>query len=210
MHSRRAVEADFEKIFALEDENLVSKLSLAEQKQDGFLSGSFSVEQLANFNADSELGIIICAEADPEADAETDAEIRLDTDAEKNDKLMGFLVTSRPEANPKASLPGAMVARFPNIRFEGHSLDSFKALIGGPVCVAKEYRGKGVFEELYRALPAIVDHSYELAVVLVSTNNPRSIHAHEKVGMETIDKFEFGGRDFLTLAKRLRKPVSGE
>ena len=56
----------------------------------------------------------------------------------------------------------------------------------GQVCVAKEYRGKGVFEMLYQEHKKSYSNKYDLLVTMISTMNHRSLKAHEKVGFETV------------------------
>lgn len=186
MEFRKASKEDFDQLINLQNENLVSVLS-EEQKQDGFLSASFTHEQFAMFNED--LAVIVAVD---ESGTEADAAC-----------VQGFLVTSTAELNLSYPLPAAMIARYPQLKYKAQTLDSFKSFVAGPVCVAKSQRGKGIFQGIYSALPSILPPDYELAVALVSTTNPRSIRAHEKVGMEKIDQFEFGGREFYTLVKTI-------
>ena len=52
--------------------------------------------------------------------------------------------------------------------------------------LAKEYRGKGIFEMLYQQHKRSYSEKYDLLVTKISTNNHRSLKAHEKVGFETV------------------------
>ena len=183
MQYRKAIASDFPHLIALQNENLVTLLS-EEEKSDGFLSASFSEEQFAKFNEN--LAVIVAV------------------DEANEDKLLAFLVTSTVESNLAYPLPAAMIARYPLITFEERSIDSYKSFVSGPVCVAKSERGKGIFEGLYHALPSLLPSDYELAVALVSTSNPRSLRAHEKVGMQRVDQFEFASREFVTVVKILK------
>lgn len=180
MQFRKAATEELDQLIILQNENLVSNLS-AEEKADGFLSGAFTKEQFSTFN--EQLGIIVCVE---------------------DGLVLAFLVTSTAEANLEYSLPEKMISRYSNVKFNGKPLSDFLSLVAGPVCVAKSCRGRGIFEGLYKAMPNIVPSEIELAVALVSVSNPRSMRAHEKVGMEKVDQFIYEGREFYTLAKEIR------
>ena len=59
----------------------------------------------------------------------------------------------------------------------------------GQVCIAKEHRGKGVFEMLYHHHRSVFQLKFDLLITEVSTSNFRSIQAHKKIGFETIDTY---------------------
>lgn len=165
----------------LQNQNLVSRLS-EEEKQQGFLSGSFTASQFSDLNED--IAVIVALD---EA------------------RLIGFLCASSVEFNQNFRLPAAMTARFQHVSYKGRLVSNYTTVVAGPVCVDQNYRGKGIFESMYVCLIETVPAKYDLIAALVSTINPRSIHAHEKVGLETVDRFDFDGRTFLTMVR----PVSG-
>ena len=51
--------------------------------------------------------------------------------------------------------------------------------------MAKDHRGKGVFEMLYQQHKKSYSHKFDLLVTQISTKNHRSLRAHKKVGFET-------------------------
>ena len=59
----------------------------------------------------------------------------------------------------------------------------------GQICVAENYRGKGVFDSLYQKHKELNGSSYDLCVTSVSTRNKRSMRAHERVGFEIVHTF---------------------
>ncbi len=56
----------------------------------------------------------------------------------------------------------------------------------GQICIAKVYRGQGLFEQLYNYHKEIYQPQFDLFVTEISTRNHRSLRAHEKVGFKTI------------------------
>ena len=177
---RLAIGEDFEKIVLLENQNLATVLT-DDQKSDGFLSGSFTAEQLRLMAQN--VAIVV---------------------ARNGNDLIGFVCASTAEFNSQRPLVAAMIARFPEIVIEKQRLDELKSFIAGPVCVDKNYRGQGVFEGLYETLFRDAPVQYQAVLALVSTVNPRSVRAHEKVGMKVVDSFNFDGRGFLIIARRIR------
>ncbi len=174
---RRAETQDFDLMVELQNQNLATRLS-EEEKQQGFLSGSFTQAQFSNLNDD--IAVIVGLD---------------------ESKLVGFLCASSIEFNQDFRLPAAMIARFQHVSYKGQVLSNYKSVVAGPVCVDRNYRGKGIFESMYEHLIQTVPAKYNLIAALVSTINPRSIRAHEKVGLETVDTFDFDGRTFLTMVR---------
>lgn len=56
----------------------------------------------------------------------------------------------------------------------------------GQICIAANYRGRGVFEGLYLAMAAHYHDRYDFTVTEVAARNTRSLRAHTKVGFETL------------------------
>lgn len=59
----------------------------------------------------------------------------------------------------------------------------------GQICVAKPYRGRGVFDALYAAHREHLGARYERCVTEVATRNTRSMRAHERVGFEVLETY---------------------
>ncbi len=59
----------------------------------------------------------------------------------------------------------------------------------GQICVAKPWRGQGVFDLLYRAHRHHLRATYDFSVTEVATRNTRSMRAHERVGFTVIDRY---------------------
>ena len=59
----------------------------------------------------------------------------------------------------------------------------------GQVCVAKEFRGQGVFHQLYAAHKSLLSKQYNYCITEVSTRNLRSLQAHFVVGFELLYHF---------------------
>jgi hypothetical protein len=56
----------------------------------------------------------------------------------------------------------------------------------GQVCVAREHRGKGVVDGLYRTLAERYRDRFDFTVTEVAARNTRSLRAHARAGFETL------------------------
>jgi len=61
--------------------------------------------------------------------------------------------------------------------------------IMGQICVAKPYRGRGVFDALYAAHREHLAARYDRCVTEVATRNTRSMRAHERVGFTVLEQY---------------------
>ena len=104
--------------------------------------------------------------------------------------LAGYaLVLLREKANLVPFLE-PMMGVLKGISYRGGNLMDFSWFIMGQVCVAKAFRGKGVFENLYNAMKLGYQSDFSLIITEISGRNTRSIRAHEKVGFQTLHSFK--------------------
>jgi L-amino acid N-acyltransferase YncA len=108
------------------------------------------------------------------------------TDAEG--RLLGTLLTSEKgfDAAPPVQ---AMLKAWPG---------GPDAYVYGPVCVAADARGLGVLEALYAKLQATFPGRE--AILFIRDNNPRSLKAHQRLGMHEVARYDFAGEVFIVLS----------
>jgi hypothetical protein len=179
MEYRRAKNRDYTQMVALQEANLVSNLSV-DEKQDGFLSRTFSAEELKEMNED--LCIVVGVD---------------------DGTVKGLLATGTTEYNSQFDLPSAMIARYHQVAFKEKPLADWVSFVAGPVVVDKSARGTGAFRGLYDELFRILPAEFQLAVTLISTVNGRSLSAHEKIGYQRVDGFTWNGREFVILVREI-------
>ena len=104
--------------------------------------------------------------------------------------LLGVLFTSE---KARASAPPvlAMLAAWPG---------TVDAYVYGPVCIDQAVRGKGVLEALHADL--VTRRPGREAILFIKANNPRSLHAHARLGMEQVASFALHGEVFAVLSDR--------
>jgi hypothetical protein len=177
---RRALPGDYAAILSLQSANYIANLS-AEERNQGFLSAQFTPEQAARIAED--LGTIV---------------------AVIDDQIVGFICASRNESETGSPVIAKMLASYDRMIFEGRALKSFRSYIYGPVCLARDFRGRGLLRGLYKAQKKDLAGQFEIGVAFVSRGNPHSLDTHVKgLGMTEVGDFECRGNIYVTLAFRL-------
>jgi ribosomal protein S18 acetylase RimI-like enzyme len=72
------------------------------------------------------------------------------------------------------------------LEWRGKPLSEYSFYVMGQICVAKAYRGQGLFDMLYHKHREVYRPQFDCIVTEVATRNKRSLRAHERVGFETI------------------------
>ena len=176
---RRALPEDYAEIVRLQRANYIGNLT-EEERREGFLSAEFSLDQVAAIAGD--LGIAIVT----------------------MDDLAGCLCAIRREFDHGSPVVAKMLESYEHARFEGKLLSAFSSYIYGPVCIARQYRRRGLLRGLYDFQKKDLAGQFEIGVALVSHSNPHSMQAHvEGLGMTVAGHFELNGNLFAVLAFRI-------
>ena len=169
---------DFQKIFDLQNNNLVTSLSESDLK-DGFLSASFTLDELQSMN--DSICIMTCYSG-------------MD--------LCGYQVATTLEFNKSSPLLTAMIQQFSQITYKGKNISEYDCFIAGPTCIDKKYRGQGIFPQLIAAVFYFINHMQNpprLRISFASESNLRYLNALNKVGCEIIGEFEFNANKFMII-----------
>lgn len=177
---RRATETDYDRIIELQSANYIAHLGDDERRQ-GFLSAQFTPSQTAQIAED--LGTMV---------------------AVVNGRLAGFLCAFRKEFQTGSPVIAEMLRSYDRLSFEGRSLSAYKSYIYGPVCIAREYRGRGLLRGLYEAQKRDLAGQFDIGVAFVSRSNPHSLSAHAGgLGMSEAGDFIANDNTYVTLAFRV-------
>ena len=101
-------------------------------------------------------------------------------------KVVAYALTMRQECRRLMPDLEPMFALFDQLSWNNTLLTSLRFYVMGQVCIAKNYRGQGLFEQLYKHHKKIYQSQFDLFVTEISTRNYRSLRAHEKMGFKTI------------------------
>jgi len=174
---RTAGAADAPAIVELANQHTYQQLS-AEAREQGFLTGTFTVPALAAMLA-SVPGQV----------------------AWQGTELVGFVVNSRLPAERYPPLVQQLIAQLPEMQFRQRPLADYQWFCYGPVLVAPAYRGQGLLRQLFEANQRELAGRFEVGIAFIAAENAASLHVHtQKLGLELVGDLDFAGTAYRILA----------
>jgi len=107
-------------------------------------------------------------------------EVHPHTIAKDGDKVIGYVLSMSKLFGDSIEVLKPMFAELK----KENITDNF--IIMGQVCVSKDYRGKGVFRNLYNKMAENFSGEFTRIITEVDTLNTRSLNAHKSVGFTNI------------------------
>ncbi len=154
---------ELEEILQLQAVNLVSSIDEKEKTEQGFVTMHHSLAILQQMHNLAPSVIV-----------------------KDGDRITGYALTMLRDCRRLMPDLESMFALFDQLSWNGKPLNDYRFYVMGQVCVAKAYRGKGIFELLYHTHREIYQPSYDFIITEVATRNYRSIRAHERVGFKVL------------------------
>jgi len=171
-----ATNEDIEGILQLQAKNLVTNLK-DDEKDDGFVTTPFTIEQIENLIKLE--GVFI---------------------AKDDDKLISYVMCASWHYWVAWPMFEYMASFLETLEFQGVKLTMDNSYQYGPICVAKEYRGQKVFENVFEFAREQMNKRYPILVTFINKINTRSYEAHvRKLGLEVVTEFEFNNNNFYEL-----------
>lgn len=159
-------DAHLEQIMALQKANLPKNISIQEAREQGFVTVDHDMETLRDMNAPYH-----------------------HSTAWAGEELAGYALVMETRFRDRIPVLIPMFELLDGIPWRGKPLEEWRYFVMGQVCVAKPYRGQGIFQGLYLDMRSRLSAHFDLVVTEISSRNPRSIRAHEKVGFENIHEY---------------------
>lgn len=154
---------DLRQILQLQQLNLSTNISADELNSQGFVTMRHNLETLEQMN---DLGPAVIIK--------------------DQEKVVAYALTMLVECKDLMPALKPMFTIFESLSWMGNPLNTYSYYVMGQICVAKEFRGQGLVDELYHYHRKIYQSKFELILTEIATRNFRSIKAHEKVGFKTI------------------------
>ena len=156
-------ERELEEIQRLNQQNLKKNLSEEELVREGFVSWFYSLELLKNMHQLAPSIIV-----------------------KDGEDVIAYALVTLKEASAFHNDLRLMIENIQSVIYKDKPLLLYNFYLMGQVCVHRNYRSKGVFSLLYKEHKKVYSPEYDLLVTEISTNNKRSLRAHEKVGFKNI------------------------
>ncbi|MDB5767347.1 MAG: hypothetical protein JWQ61_2161 [Collimonas fungivorans] len=173
MEIRQARNEDYPKIVQLQLENTPERLSAAERQQ-GFIVSQMDEAQLEAIN--QALGILVAVDGA---------------------QLAAFVCMAPAAMQPRHPVVDAMLATFARQQFGGKSLEQQRVFVYGPVCIGREWRGKGLLQQLFAAVKTYAQADYDTGAAFINDRNPHSLAAHvQGLKMTALTPFSCGQDTF--------------
>lgn len=168
---------DIDEVLELHAKYQIDSIS-HEDKKDGFVTTSFTKEQLAKV-INEEQGLFI---------------------ARKNDKVVAYVMCGSWKFCSIWPIFTQMVQDLPKLSYLGQAITTENSYQYGPVCVDKSVRGSGVLEALFDFAREEMSQRYPIMVTFINKINQRSFKAHTRLGLEVIAEFSFNNNHYYELA----------
>lgn len=107
--------------------------------------------------------------------------------AVSGDVLAGYALMMAQQFRKDVPILEPMFSLFERLEWRGEPLaGNARWFVMGQVCVAKAFRGQGVFDGVYHQLRAAYASQFDFVLTEISQRNVRSMRAHRRVGFETL------------------------
>jgi len=102
------------------------------------------------------------------------------------DVVVAYALTMLRECRQLTPDLEPMFTLLDQLSWHNKPLNDYRFYVMGQVCIARAYRGQGLFDELFRHHKEIYQPLFDLFITEIATRNVRSMRAHERVGFKTI------------------------
>jgi hypothetical protein len=154
-----------EGILELQNKNLKANLTKEEMVQQGFVTITHNLEVLYRMGGDYKHVL-----------------------AMGDDKVIAYALSTSPEMVVLIPELKNLVKQIESLIIGERNLSSYEYLIMGQVCIDINYRGKGVFTQLYNTMREHYAEKVPYLITEISSSNRRSLRAHQKVGFREIHR----------------------
>lgn len=164
--TRVSSDADVRGIIELQQANLKRNLTPEAIAQQGFVTLEHSFDVMKHMN-DASPSII----------------------AKDGDKVVGYAIVMLPEFYVDIPAFAGLFEIIDQELFDGKPLKDYNYVVVGQLCVGLGYRGIGLVDKLYEHYQTELSTDFELCLTDISSKNPRSRKAHERVGFQVVRSF---------------------
>lgn len=159
--------AELEEILTLQETNLSQNVLAENKKANGFVTVKHDFTVLKKMNAAAPQII-----------------------AKDGERVVGYALVMPKEFSAFVPVLIPMFDMFEKLSYQGKTLTDYSYYVMGQICIADTHRGQGIFEQLYAKHKEAYSKKYELCLTEISSSNPRSMRAHERVGFKAIHNFD--------------------
>lgn len=153
-------------IHCLNRQNLKQNLDKNIREQEGFVTWLYSLELLKKMHRLSP-GIVV----------------------KEGNNVVAYALTTLKESQTFHTDLETMFRNLETVFYKSKPLSFYNFYCMGQICIAEEYRGKGLVNLLYQKHREVYSSQYDFILTEISTSNLRSLKAHEKIGFQSIYRY---------------------
>jgi hypothetical protein len=169
--------SDIDGVLQLQNKYQIDTIA-EEDKKDGFVTTSFTKEQLTKL-IEEEQGLFI---------------------AENQDGIVAYVMAASWQYWSAWPLFAYMIQDLPNLEYRGQRLSVENSYQYGPICVDKSVRGSGVLEKIFELARKEMAKRFSFLVTFINKINPRSYEAHtRKLDLELLQEFDYNSNSYYEL-----------
>lgn len=165
--------SELEGIKNLQNQNLKKNLSFADAVAEGFVTAEYSIEFLQTLHEKSPSVI-----------------------AKDGNLVVGYALVALKSIRDQHELLADLFNSIDRIEYKGQLLKNSRYVVAGLLCVAKNYRGLGLVQQMYQHFKSSLSEKYDYCLTDIAENNPRSLKSHLKTGFQVVDTLHYGGIDW--------------
>lgn len=162
-----AADQDLNQILRLQESNLKRNLHVDEQSKEGFVTVDHDYGLLQRMNSPYPHVI-----------------------TKVGDDVVGYCLVMLPELRMEIPILIPMFHTLENLSYQNVPLLEARYFIMGQVCIAKEYRGQGIFYGMYDYLKDSMMKDFDYIITEVSGQNLRSLKAHYNQGFKDLHAYK--------------------
>lgn len=176
--------ADIEGVLDLQEKYLYRNLT-AEEREKGFVTTPFTKSQIEEILEQN--GLFVAKN--------------------EHEKIVAYVFAADWDYFSQWEIFNFMVSRFPQINYRGIKVSKENTFQYGPICIDIPYRGKALMNKITEAMRLEFVKRFPISLTFINQINKISTHAHQKLGWEIIDRFDFNNNRYITLGLDMTKSV---
>jgi ribosomal protein S18 acetylase RimI-like enzyme len=163
-YDRARDDADLQQILQLQQANLPASLTLEERQSQGYVTVTHDLDLLRKMNAASPHII-----------------------ARSANQVIAYALAMEVKFRNDIDILIPMFDRIDtNLKRQGKAQNY---IVMGQICIAKQFRGQGIFGGLYTHMQASLADRYDYCITEVDAENLRSLKAHHNQGFQRLELY---------------------
>lgn len=128
--------------------------------------------------------------------------------AKDNGRVIAYIFAGSWDFFSQWPIFNPITAQFPKLKFLNFDITTAHTFQYGPVCIAEEYRGKGLINSFFDFMRIHMVKKYPLSLTFINKINIPSTKAHtEKLNWSIIADFQFNNNNYYILAYDMSQSV---